>query len=450
MSYGRSHRIAVVDDDPVVLAVQAEALEREGHDVRTAGSVSEAVDVVRQFQPDLLLLDFSLEDGTAADVLRSIREFNQTTQVLLVTGGTGHPPRQLLSELDIQGYHDKSDGTERLMVQIDASLKHFRALKKIQTQQEHLRHILTVTPEITRLRTIPELLGVALENVGSLLFGGGGLIATENNGLFVFDEPSEGISIHAATGRFKGTRSISTLSGDVLQVVRESLLENEPAMHGGFVTIPLRSRFGDRGCMLIQDATLAPESVYPCQLYANQVVQALENSILYERATIDPLTRIYNRGFGEQRLQEVLRLANRSAQTTSVLMIDVDHFKRLNDTHGHAAGDVALRRIAGEIRETCRTTDVLMRYGGEEFVMVLPATGSDGARFVAERILERLRRLELQFEGKILRVTASIGIAVTHPSETDAAPVLRRADLTLYAAKAAGRDRVRGAESEAP
>jgi len=127
----------------------------------------------------------------------------------------------------------------------------------------------------------------------------------------------------------------------------------------------------------------------------------------------------------------------------------VDHFKLLNDSHGHAAGDVALRAIGQAIRSSCRSTDIVSRYGGEEFAVTLPATSNQGAWTIAERIVHTIRSLEIRFDGRPLPVTASAGVASAVGSEIRADDLLRRADLALYRAKAAGRDCVSGDEPAA-
>jgi diguanylate cyclase (GGDEF)-like protein len=129
-------------------------------------------------------------------------------------------------------------------------------------------------------------------------------------------------------------------------------------------------------------------------------------------------------------------------------MLDVDHFKALNDGHGHAAGDLALRAIARAISGACRTTDIVCRYGGEEILAVLPATSSPGAIILAERVRSCIDALRISFEGHALRCTASIGVALHDPKSdqdsriVDPEALVRRADAALYRAKDGGRNRV--------
>lgn len=161
-------------------------------------------------------------------------------------------------------------------------------------------------------------------------------------------------------------------------------------------------------------------------------------------ARTDALTGLPNRREILDRFQQEHARSQRAGHALSLIVIDLDHFKRVNDTHGHAAGDAVLRAFAEVAGESLRRMDVCGRTGGEEFLVLLPETGLDDARAVAERLREALATRVVQHGGHALRVTASLGVA-SHPARsapTPAEELLRRADDALYAAKAAGRDRV--------
>jgi diguanylate cyclase (GGDEF)-like protein len=444
------YKIAVVDDDPIVVLAEQELLEAEGHEVRCAENVADAIDLVRSFDPDCLLLDYRMPGGTGADVVRAIRRFNQTTQVILVSSLTGkNPARQLLAELEIQGFHRKTDGNFRLLMSVDAALKHSRVLRGLTKQQHYLRHILDAFPEITRLQPVHELFGSALRHISELLDGADSLLGS-GNGLVLIEGPDSGILVRAATGRFSQMAEYRDLPKVVANIAALAMEDSRPVARDGFVTIPLSTRGNDRGCILVEAKSLPNGAIDPCQLYANQVVQALENVILYERATVDPLTRVYNRGFGVQHLEKVLQAAAVSHEPAGVILLDVDHFKRLNDTHGHAAGDLALEQIANAMRRTCRGSDLVARYGGEEFVVILPRSPLSQSMVIAERMLATIRSLDVEYEGLKLKLAASAGVAVALEGETCTAEILRRADIALYRSKEEGRDRATGPDCALP
>jgi diguanylate cyclase (GGDEF)-like protein len=140
----------------------------------------------------------------------------------------------------------------------------------------------------------------------------------------------------------------------------------------------------------------------------------------------------------EQELGRFRRYNTRFA----VLIVDLDHFKPINDTYGHNAGDEVLRRFADLMRRQSRRNDLVGRLGGEEFCLVLPETSLAAAQDVAERIVAECRQLEVVVDGHLLGITVSVGVTEVEPDDRDFSSVLRRADSALYAAKDNGRDRV--------
>jgi two-component system, cell cycle response regulator len=168
---------------------------------------------------------------------------------------------------------------------------------------------------------------------------------------------------------------------------------------------------------------------------------------LAEGALHDPLTGLYNRRHLDERLSSELAAADRHQRPVSVLMIDVDHFKEVNDAHGHLAGDEALKMVASVLRDAVRKEDVLARYGGEEFVVIARETALDGGHALAERIRSAVERTTCPWEARELGVTVSIGVTVSVglagfvPGRSER-ELLEAADRALYLAKQGGRNRV--------
>ena len=180
---------------------------------------------------------------------------------------------------------------------------------------------------------------------------------------------------------------------------------------------------------------------------AEHIALALANLKLREtlrtQAIRDPLTGLFNRRHMEESLEREIARATRSSGTVAALMIDIDHFKRFNDTFGHAAADVALRETAEVIRKSLRTDDIACRYGGEEIVVILPDTPLDEAAECAERIRVAIAAQQLRYQGAAIgMVTASFGVAVSSARAATVESLLRAADVALYAAKHEGRNRV--------
>ncbi len=158
----------------------------------------------------------------------------------------------------------------------------------------------------------------------------------------------------------------------------------------------------------------------------------------------DALTGLFNRHFMQITLDRELARASRSGTTLALSMLDVDHFKQFNDTHGHGAGDAMLQAIAGAFQRNVRTEDTVCRYGGEEFVIILPGVTPEIARIQAERIRDAVAELSIPLDnGASGHATVSIGIAVFPSDAGDAGSLLRKADQALYRAKHNGRNQVR-------
>ncbi len=179
---------------------------------------------------------------------------------------------------------------------------------------------------------------------------------------------------------------------------------------------------------------------------ADSMSLALSNIDLHEKLRAqslrDPLTGLYNRRYMEDALEHYLGMAERSGECTSVIMVDLDNFKRLNDEHGHAKGDAVLRDVASQLVGASRPADVVSRYGGEELLVILPTCDLDNAVMKAETLRARVEALS-EMHG--IPISASFGVACV-PQTSSKADLIEMADAALYEAKLAGRNRVRCAE----
>jgi len=166
---------------------------------------------------------------------------------------------------------------------------------------------------------------------------------------------------------------------------------------------------------------------------------------MYSAAVRDGLTEVYNRAYLRARLTQELATAADGGTPLSVVMLDLDHFKTVNDTWGHAAGDQVLRTVAQRLQASVREDDILARYGGEEFVLVLPQTGLKPALRVAERLRHSIESEPVLHKGQWIPVTASLGVATTTKERvTPSEELVAQADANLYRAKTDGRNCVRG------
>jgi len=169
---------------------------------------------------------------------------------------------------------------------------------------------------------------------------------------------------------------------------------------------------------------------------------------LREESTHDALTGLYNRRYLEEALERELILAEREGHPVSLIMADLDFFKNVNDEHGHAAGDEVLRVFADRLRRHARGSDVCCRWGGEEFLLMLPRMDIGNAAHRAEELRMAMEMTPVELSHGSIPVTISLGVAACPPSGRTAEALIAAADAALYAAKAAGRNRV--ASSLAP
>ena len=194
----------------------------------------------------------------------------------------------------------------------------------------------------------------------------------------------------------------------------------------------------------VQVLTYAVGSVLPVAASVAFLMMCTERSQreLQRAARIDFLTDCYNRRAIEELGMRAIAAARRHGMPLALVAIDIDHFKRINDELGHAAGDDALTAVVSRIRTTLRNEDLLGRMGGEEFVVLMPNTDSGAAMSAAERIRAAFSATPLELDGHRRRVTLSVGVAVLAPADREFAQLLSRADRAMYAAKNAGRDLV--------
>jgi diguanylate cyclase (GGDEF)-like protein len=182
------------------------------------------------------------------------------------------------------------------------------------------------------------------------------------------------------------------------------------------------------------------------------LVYPLRNALIYldavRAAHKDPLTGANNRGALDTSLTREIELARRHRTPLSLIVMDIDKFKAINDSYGHATGDEIIKSFSRVVGQVIRKTDMLFRYGGEEFVVLMSNTGRDGAQLLAERIRREIERMEIRLGKKTLPVTVSLGVASLTSNE-DSQSLFQRADNALYQAKAAGRNCVRLADTAA-
>jgi len=223
-------------------------------------------------------------------------------------------------------------------------------------------------------------------------------------------------------------------------------LKGRPLGPHSWMGIPIRVYEETIGVLVLHaEATnaFAYSDVGLFQMIGQQAAVALENSRLYVLATVDGLTRLFVRRYFDRRLAEEVARARRYGTSFSLMLVDFDDFKEINDSYGHAVGDLVLRRVADIVLTEVRTIDIPARYGGDEFAIVLPEVNWRGAMTLAQRILHRVRRETVRSGDNLITSTLSIGLASFPEHASDSpAQIIAAADKAMYAAKHGGKDRI--------
>ncbi len=214
--------------------------------------------------------------------------------------------------------------------------------------------------------------------------------------------------------------------------------------HAFFLPLVIEGR--TLGILVLWGGNLREADMAAASVFANQVAIALENARLFKEverlAITDELTGLYNRRHLLELSEREFNMARRYQHPISIIFLDLDDFKQINDLYGHAAGDQALRAVAKRARACIRSVDVLARYGGEEFTILLPETDNSTALEVGERLRREIAASTIETEQGAISLTASVGVATTHAPPSDLAYLIDQADRAMYEAKQGGGNRV--------
>lgn len=227
---------------------------------------------------------------------------------------------------------------------------------------------------------------------------------------------------------------------DSLKDERYKLLSEWMRAVSSGMAVPFITNKTLRGLIFLD---IEPEDKEYVSAFVNQVSMSLENARLYHEAIIDGLTKLYVRRYFEIQLHTEVKRVKRFGENLSVMMLDIDHFKKINDRYGHQAGDYVLKKLSRILKEKTREVDIVSRYGGEEMIILLPGSDAEGALHTAERIRESVEGHNFLFKGEKIKVTISAGVSeVTPENLISPDEAVSLADKALYRAKNTGRNRV--------
>ncbi|MBA67599.1 MAG: PleD family two-component system response regulator [Rhizobiales bacterium] len=449
-------RILVVDDIPANVKLLEARLMAEYYEVLTAADGMTALSICEQTSVDLILLDIMMPGIDGFEVCERLKSNSRTA----------HIPVVMVTALD-----QPSDRVRGLKAGADDFL----------TKPVNDMQLMARVRSLVRFKTLSDELRLRAETARSV--GASDLLAPVENGL---GEPGLVLLVEPrANARDRITRALSQTAEvtaisdpqaalfDAAEkpyelVIISSLQEDYDPLRlcsqirslerTRFIPVLVLAEQGEDELVLralelgVNDYLLRPldpnELVARCitqirrKRYNDQLRESLTMSV--EMAVTDPLTGLNNRRYLDTHLQTLFDRSKRRGRPLSVIIADIDHFKAVNDTHGHEGGDDILKDFAQRVRGAVRGADLACRFGGEEFVIVMPDTPDDIAAQVAERLREAVagQAFRIAATGQDVNITTSIGIASLEAGDSDAAGMLRRADKALYAAKDGGRNRV--------
>ena len=452
-------RILIVDDVPANTRLLEAKLSAEYYQVASAKDGFEALHMADQWQPDLILLDVMMPGMDGFECCRRLKQDPTTLHIpVVMITALGEPAERLHGlESGADDFLTKPVEYETLMARVRSLVRLKRLLDEWRARGETAR-AMGLTAE-----------SVALPSVA----GARALVVDDwDLGAQTIQEALSRDGIIAGRAR-TGAEAMSLSAGipfDLI-VLSLSLIEEDPlklasSLRAADVTheIPmlLIAEPEERGSIL-RGFDLGANDWLVLPLYENELRARARNQIrrkfyqdrlrsdlgtALEMALIDPLTGLYNQRYLMRHLRGLLESGQN--RDIAVLMIDVDHFKTVNDEYGHAVGDKALRAIADALRSKTRVFDSLARYGGEEFVVVMPGTLIDDAAQAAERLRLAVAETGFAWEaGRNARLTVSIGVAGSAQQPVTPEALLHAADTALYEAKRAGRNQVAIAASVA-
>jgi two-component system cell cycle response regulator len=448
-------RVLVVDDIAANLRLLEAKLLNEYYEVAVAASGEEALALVLRWMPDVILLDVMMPEMDGYDVCRRLKAEPMTAHipVVMVTALTDQSERVRGLEAGADDFLSKPVDDATLFARLRALLRMKQVLDAWRLRAETARD-LGIEPQTDPASSVA--------GSRALLVNADPAETAELTAVLELD----GLKVEAGVDPAQAWKtlldgapdivllSLTLAGGDALRLA--SRLRAEVATRD--VPLLLIGDTAQKGLVLrgfdlgANDHVLRP--VDPNELRArvrNQIRRKryqeklradLDRSL--EMAVTDPLTGLRNRRYTRRHLEGVLRQGG-----ASVLLLDVDRFKAVNDTRGHAAGDTVLREVAERLRAHVRASDVVARYGGEEFLVVMAGASAEEAEVVAERLRAAICAVPIDIESRPLHVTVSVGIA-TGEAGTGPDVLLTAADAALYRAKSKGRNQVESASRRDP
>jgi diguanylate cyclase (GGDEF)-like protein/PAS domain S-box-containing protein len=419
-------RVLFVDDSRTVRVKYQKLLTANGYEAETAATVGEGYEKAQASQFDIAIIDYFMPDATGDVLCQRLRDNAATTAITsaIITGTYLDIAIKQSLEAGAVECMFKNESDDLFLTRIDAMSRHIRAHKSIEKERE--------------------LLGGILRSVGEGVYG----INADGNISFV-NPACRRILGYAADERLIGKSALELFhyadehgspTDEVQSVLQQTYAEGCPVKawetlfwHKSGSAIPVECT--------VYPLTIEDKREGSVVAFRDISERKLLEEELRWQATHDVLTKLYNRRYFEEQLTQEAERLKRSKEISALLYIDLDRFKYINDTAGHAAGDQLLVEIAGQIKQRLRHSDLLARLGGDEFAIILRNVSKSSVEGVADEYREMLDNYMFMYNGKQYKVNATIGIALIDRDSESASEILANADIACHIAKNEGRNR---------
>ena len=412
-----------VEDDKETQKLYFDKLSKKVKELYLAHDGQEGYDKYLKYKPDVIITDIKMPIASGIDMAKKIREIDETTPIIVISAYNTVDLLTTSLNLDISGYLVKPINNKKLFTMIENRAQVIIAKKEELRRNNMLQAIINADTHL-----------LAVTDLETLLFA--------NNTFMNFFNID---SCDEFNDKYKSFIDIFIEQDDY---IHKKLLKDDE----DFMELILRTQTTSRNVMIFDFSNFMPKSFHinltPIDRDNNKDIylatfmdislMTLEKIQMQTKVYYDNLTNIYNRNKIDEIFEQEITRVQRYNEIFSMILIDIDHFKDFNDTYGHLVGDEVLILLAKTIEKITRTTDTFARWGGEEFVMILPNTTKQNAAIVAEHLRGDVQKIQHKTAGG---VTASFGVSQYEANDTEKS-MYEKCDAALYRAKENGRNRV--------